>query len=104
MNIIPKDATSLTEKIVIVAAKAIPVICFLILQLSAWQIFKNDYQAAVKAAPFALNLLGQVLVCGGVVFVYGMITDKNWITKSDTANAVIVFAALGLGFMALMGF
>jgi hypothetical protein len=104
MNIIPKDATSLQEKIIIVAAKVIPVICFLVLQLSAWQVFNNDYSKAVKAAPFALNLLGQLFVAGSVTWVVGMMTDKNWITKSDTANAIIAGASMAFGFVALMGF
>jgi hypothetical protein len=99
-----KDDVTLADKIVTVACKAIPVIGFLILQLSALQILKNDYQAAVKAAPFILNLLGELLVAGGCYWVYGMVTDKNWVSKSVHGNAGILLGLFGLGFLALMGF
>jgi hypothetical protein len=74
------------------------------MQLSAWQVFHNMYQCSCSVAGGGWRFLGLVLTAGSVAWVYGLVKDKNYVTKGDTMNVVILFALVLLSFLAYMGF
>jgi branched-subunit amino acid transport protein AzlD len=100
----PADAKSFGDKAVIVLGKGLPVALMLVLLLSAFQVIPSPLQRGVAAAPFIANLLGFIVVVASGVWVYGIVKDKNYLTKSDTANALIAFGGFAFGFLCMAGF
>jgi hypothetical protein len=100
----PADATTVVEKAAWVGLKVGVPALYLFMQLSAWGIFKNIYSKNVAAAPAGWHVFGFVLTLGTIIWAWGVVTEKNFVSKNDTRNILVVGAGMVLSLLAYAGF
>jgi hypothetical protein len=94
MRIFPKDAVGF-EKVVYAAGYGIPVILYLFMQLSAFNLFHNFYSQACNAAGWGWKIPGVVFTLILAVELYTGLKDEK---KAASNTALFVVAALSLLF------
>lgn len=100
----PKDAETTLEKVLYVLLAYVVPFAYFFMQLSAWQVFKNYYQAACKGEGFGFWLLGFALSVFTVGWTVLTVRDSNYVTKSPLLNTFIILLAGALSLLAYAGF
>lgn len=100
----PADATTLMEKIAWVGLKVVFPALYLFMLLSAAGIFKNIYTKNVADAPTGWHIAGILMVLGTLYWAYGVVAQKNFVTKNEVFNHILTGLFMILSLAALAGF
>jgi hypothetical protein len=82
----------------------IPFALYMFMQLSAWQVFHNFYSQNVAAAPAGAHAAGFLFFLGSLGWTFLVAKDSNYVSKSDTANVVIIGLSMVLSLLCYAGF
>lgn len=101
----PPDATTVVEKFAWCMLKVfVPAVYLFFGQFSVWGIWNNVLSKNAAAAQPFWNIIGFILFIVTAGWVYGIFTDKNYVTKSETGNNIIALVGMALSLLASCGF
>lgn len=106
MSLIPKDATSVGEKMVYVIAWGIPAVIYLIFLLSAFQVFHNFYSIAAASAGIGWRIGGSICTVILAYELYAVAKDdvekpSNFLLFLIAAVNILLY--IGFGFPYWLG-
>jgi hypothetical protein len=101
----PKDAKSNFEKGFYAFVSIGIVGLYLVVgEFSVWGVWNNTLSKNAAAAQPFWNIVGFLIFLFSVVWGYGVATDRNFVSKNDLSNVLILIAAMALSLASSAGF